>query len=229
MPPFCISEGEFSRINLYGRSDVLDAVGLVGLCKAAADRGLGSLTVDDGQVESVWKWLEKSGVAIVGRIGMAGGLLPAKDLFRRVKAAYSAGAGMVEVAPPPDFYDVGERASEYLSVISEAKGSRPVKVCVESGFIGGVSALKRAAAMLAESGADYVKTASSLYARSSDVNHLNAVLEALKDTGAGADFLFDTASSGRFVVQDAFRLAGKICGPDFIDRFYVSCNSKLFY
>jgi deoxyribose-phosphate aldolase len=217
------------NINLYAPAGDLDDAGLAGLCRLAAERGLASVAVDEGRIVSAWKWLEKSSVALVGRIDMLAGIPSVSELFQRVKAVYSAGAKVAELAPPPDFYGDEAAARECLSTVCEAKGPHSVKVCLESAFIDGIPDLRRAAALLAASGVDCVKTASGLYSRSSSIGHLNAVLEAVGDSGAGVDFLFEPASAGRFVVDDAFRLAAKVRGPDFLEKFCVSRNSKLLY
>ena len=230
MPTYFL-QGEklLRRLNLYAAGNDLDDAALMGLCRTPAERGLGSLTVDDGQLEAVWKWLEKSGVLLAGRIDVSGRRPKPDELFRRVKSAYAAGGAMVEVAPPPDFYGDGAEAGECLAAIAEAKGSRPAKVCVESGFISSISDIRRVASLVAGSGVDYVKTASGLWARSSSIGHLNAILEELRDADAGVDFLFDPALSNQFVADDALRLASRLRGPDFLAKFYISCNPKLFH
>ncbi|MDR2098689.1 MAG: hypothetical protein LBO78_01530, partial [Rickettsiales bacterium] len=152
--------------------------------------------------------------------------------FRRIKGIFSGGAAAAEVALPVDFLDPGSRAvppdaRECLDAVAEAGAGRPLKFSIETGFIGSPSAIARMVGLLSGCGAGCVKTASGLYPKMSSISDLNAALSALDamgEGGAGLDFLFDPKLANRFVIDDAFRLAGKVCGAEFAwdGRFSVS-------
>ncbi|MDR1008695.1 MAG: hypothetical protein LBL52_00380 [Rickettsiales bacterium] len=193
----------------------MDGVGLAYMCKAAISAGYGSLTVSANQLDDAWKWTQNARIALFTRLDMLSSLALPEIMFREIKSAFTRGADGAELVLPPsffmlDFSNVPSEVDEYLGAAAEAAAGRPLKIAIETSFLSNAADIKATLALVAGYGFAYIKSASGLYASSSTLAHLNAMLEeAWFSPGLGVDFLFEP-TAGEHAAEGAFRLARKI-------------------
>ena len=230
MQEIFLSSQLFSFINLYSSLKEFDDFSLIKLCKTAVDNQVGSISVEEKYVENVWKWLELSDVKLSAVINNFSDNLSVDLLFKKIKNVVSKGADIVEVFLSPLFFDIDfnntpTSVDEYLLAMVEAKGVKKLKVSIESAFLKYPSKFKEVVSFLSKYDIDFIKTSSGLYSSASTINHLNAILEEALSTDIGIDFLYDRNSTGKFIVDDAYRLSSLLLGQEVVrkGRFFISC------
>ena len=214
MQNFIIPEENLKNINLYSIKKDNDDFSLIRLCKTAIEKGFGSITVDMNYISNAWKWIERSDVKLVAYINMIEKELSPIELFKSIKYVFENGADMVEVIMPLEFSNIDEEnvsklMIEYLDIITEAKSFKEAKVCIETGFSPYLSQIRFLTKLLQKFNIDFIKTASSFYNKASNINHLNLILNNIKNINTKIDFLFDVKRCNKFIINNAFRLVEK--------------------
>ncbi|MCL2439131.1 MAG: hypothetical protein FWD15_01310 [Alphaproteobacteria bacterium] len=215
-----------ARLNLSSPREP-DALDLAFMCKEAIARGFGYITVPRTRLDDAFKWTKNTSITRVGLIDAATALSLPEIIFREIKDAVARGAGMVEVALPAGFFcvnydNIPAVIDEYLLAAIEASGNgkTPLKIALETAVLPGAADIKRAVHLLSGYNIKCIKTASGFNVKNSTLAHLNAVLEEARFAEKQVDFCFDS-NSGEFIVDEAFRLFGKIIKTP-INRLVVS-------
>ncbi len=171
-------------------------------------------------------------VAVATVVNFPDGAADPGRVMRETRRAVAAGAQEIDVVFPWRAFLAGEHR-DVRGVIDACRSAcpgRPLKVILESGEFGAPGALRAAAELALDAGADFIKTSTGKVATGATAEAAQIMLEAIRDRGGRAGF---KASGGVRTLVDAaayLRLADEILGEGWADdpaHFRIGASSLL--
>ncbi len=192
-----------------------------------------ALCVYPNMAEIVNDTLEADGV----KIACVAGGFPSSQTFSEVKVAETAlaihaGADEIDMVIPMGKFLAGdyEGMCDEIGELKEVCGDKTLKVILETGVLGGVSHIKKAAILSMYAGADFIKTSTGKEPVSATPEAAFVMCEAIKEyhqmTGRKVGF---KPAGGIHTVQDAlvyYTIVKEILGEEWLTNEYFRLGTS---
>ncbi len=192
-----------------------------------------ALCVYPNMAEIVNDTLEADGV----KIACVAGGFPSSQTFSEVKVAETAlaihaGADEIDMVIPVGKFLAGdyEGMCDEIGELKEVCGDKTLKVILETGVLGGVSHIKKAAILSMYAGADFIKTSTGKELVSATPEAAFVMCEAIKEyhqmTGRKVGF---KPAGGIHTVQDAlvyYTIVKEILGEEWLTNEYFRLGTS---
>ena len=172
-------------IGLIDLTDLADdhAPGGIGeLCRRARAHRTAAVCVWPEYVSTCAKQLAGSGVRVATVVNFPGGDEAVADVVAAATAALADGADDIDLVLPYEAFlaDDDDRAGAMVSALAELiEPPRVLKVILETGALGSVDAVARAARLAIRHGADFVKTSTGKIPAGATLDAAAAMLDAI--------------------------------------------------
>ncbi len=170
-------------------------------------------------------------VKIATVVNFPDGSADLKRLEKEIKQAIKLGADEIDaVLPYHDLLNGNEEICvKFLNKARELSKDKTLKIIIESGELKSTLNIRKAAQLVIESGADFIKTSTGKTTVSATPEAANAILEVIKASGKDVGF---KASGGIKTLEDAKKylsLAIAVMGADWISagHFRIGASSLL--
>ena len=202
------------------------------LCARAREHSVAAVCVYPIFVRVARAALEGSTV----RVAAVSGGFPSAQTFLDVRLAEirrtaEEGADEIDVVMNRGAFLAGElaRVHDEIAASKEASGRARMKVILETGELGALDAVRRAAEIALDAGADWLKTSTGKVAPAATREASRAMLEAIRDRGRAVGF--KAAGGIRTAAQalEYLRLAEETLGEAQLspDRFRIGASALL--